>query len=121
MCHRIGRPPISIIGVGWNSVAPRSRVPNPPHSTTTFMYRVLAALRIFRDLHGPQVSYPTRGQGRKNYESHQDAGIGGVKRTRSARQLANLANRRPRREITLRRLPSLPVRTAREPQPAWER
>src|ERR1051326_8225917 len=37
MCHRIGRPPISTIGFGRNSVSSRKRVPAPPHSTTTFI------------------------------------------------------------------------------------
>ena len=35
MCHRSGRPPISTIGLGRNSVSSRMRVPRPPHSMTT--------------------------------------------------------------------------------------
>src|SRR6185503_5886076 len=37
MCHRIGRPPISTIGLGRNSVSSRNRVPSPPHRMTTFI------------------------------------------------------------------------------------
>src|SRR5689334_10176007 len=37
MCHRIGRPPISTIGFGRNSVSSRNRVPSPPHRMTTFI------------------------------------------------------------------------------------
>src|SRR5208282_4504403 len=36
MCHRIGRPPISTMGLGRYSVSSRKRVPSPPHSITTF-------------------------------------------------------------------------------------
>src|ERR1700687_1299358 len=43
MCHRMGRPPISTIGLGRNSVSSRRRVPNPPHRTTTFISGFLAA------------------------------------------------------------------------------
>src|SRR6266478_866769 len=38
MCQRMGRPPISTIGLGRNSVSSRRRVPNPPHRTTTFIF-----------------------------------------------------------------------------------
>ena len=37
MCQRIGRPPISTIGLGRNSVSSRRRVPNPPARITAFM------------------------------------------------------------------------------------
>src|SRR5208283_771804 len=77
MCHRIGRPPISTIGLGRNSVSSRRRVPNPPHRTTTFIVWVpgnaAAAWHcsvVCGNYTGPQVSYPTRDQGRQNYESH---------------------------------------------------
>ena len=36
MCQRIGRPPISTIGLGRNSVSSRRRVPSPPQRMTTF-------------------------------------------------------------------------------------
>ena len=36
MCQRIGRPPISTIGFGRNSVSSRKRVPSPPQRMTTF-------------------------------------------------------------------------------------
>src|ERR1035438_8113130 len=36
ICHRIGRPPISTMGLGRYSVSSRKRVPRPPHSITTF-------------------------------------------------------------------------------------
>src|ERR1017187_475768 len=36
MCHRMGRPPTSTMGLGRNSVSSRSRVPKPPHRITTF-------------------------------------------------------------------------------------
>src|SRR5258708_9164423 len=37
MCQRIGRPPISTMGLGRNSVSSRRRVPNPLQRTTTFI------------------------------------------------------------------------------------
>src|SRR5271170_2367529 len=37
MCHRIGRPPISTIGLGLTSVSSTSRVPSPPAKITTFI------------------------------------------------------------------------------------
>src|SRR5260370_24229172 len=37
MCQRIGRPPISTMGLGRNSVSSRRRVPNPRQRTTTFI------------------------------------------------------------------------------------
>src|SRR5882762_2574683 len=43
MCQRMGRPPISTIGLGRNSVSSRRRVPNPPQRTTTFISGFLAA------------------------------------------------------------------------------
>src|SRR6266702_6997045 len=42
MCQRSGRPPTSIIGLGRNYVSSRSRVPRPPHKTTTFMRSKIA-------------------------------------------------------------------------------
>ena len=38
MCHRIGLPPISIIGLGRTSVSSENRVPRPPASNTAFIY-----------------------------------------------------------------------------------
>src|ERR1700730_18607934 len=37
MCQRIGRPPISTMGLGLTSVSSDNLVPNPPASRTTFM------------------------------------------------------------------------------------
>src|SRR6478672_723490 len=37
ICHRIGRPPISTIGLGLIVVSSEMRVPNPPARMTTFM------------------------------------------------------------------------------------
>src|SRR5271157_802918 len=37
ICHSIGRPPISTIGLGLYSVSSRSRVPSPPARITTFI------------------------------------------------------------------------------------
>ena len=37
MCHRIGRPPISIIGLGLRCVSSEMRVPKPPANKTHFM------------------------------------------------------------------------------------
>src|SRR6266852_3309728 len=37
MSQRIGRPPISTMGLGRNSVSSRRRVPNPLQRTTTFI------------------------------------------------------------------------------------
>src|SRR4051794_11018243 len=36
MCHSIGRPPISTIGLGRTVVSSESRVPSPPAKMTTF-------------------------------------------------------------------------------------
>src|SRR5271168_230137 len=36
MCHRIGRPPISTMGLGLSSVSSARRVPNPPASIAIF-------------------------------------------------------------------------------------
>src|SRR5580704_12735467 len=37
MCHRIGRPPIGIIGLGMSSATSRMRVPCPPQRITICM------------------------------------------------------------------------------------
>src|SRR4051812_34816487 len=37
MCHRIGRPPISTMGLGRTAVSSESRVPIPPASITAFI------------------------------------------------------------------------------------
>src|ERR1700728_1444701 len=37
MCHRIGRPPISTIGLGRVTVSSLSRVPSPPANMTAFI------------------------------------------------------------------------------------
>src|SRR6202035_2767937 len=37
MCHRIGRPPISTIGLGRETVSSLSRVPSPPANMTAFI------------------------------------------------------------------------------------
>src|SRR5215212_3887927 len=39
MCHRIGRPPISTIGFGFEIVSSESRLPTPPARMATFMLR----------------------------------------------------------------------------------
>src|SRR5262245_29577829 len=39
MCHMIGRPPISTIGLGLTSVSSASRVPDPPAKMATFIRR----------------------------------------------------------------------------------
>src|SRR3990172_11820372 len=36
MCHRIGRPPISTMGLGREAVSSDRRVPSPPARMTTF-------------------------------------------------------------------------------------
>ncbi len=41
MCHRIGRPPISTIGLGLRWVSSLRRVPNPPARMTHFMLSAL--------------------------------------------------------------------------------
>lgn len=38
MCHRIGRPPISTIGLGREPVSSARRVPSPPANKRTFIY-----------------------------------------------------------------------------------
>ena len=52
MCQRIGRPPISTIGLGRNSVSSRMRVPWPPQSITTFGLTAVIGQSIGR---GPVV------------------------------------------------------------------
>ena len=37
ICHKMGMPPISIIGLGLYSDSSEIRVPKPPASNTTFM------------------------------------------------------------------------------------
>src|SRR5690606_11195463 len=44
MCHRIGRPPISTIGLGLMAVSSERRVPNPPASMTTFIASSIPAV-----------------------------------------------------------------------------
>jgi hypothetical protein len=38
MCHRIGRPPMSIMGLGRDPVSSAIRVPRPPARITHFIY-----------------------------------------------------------------------------------
>src|SRR6185437_8484295 len=45
MCQRIGRPPISTIGLGRNSVSSRSRVPFPPQRMTAFIVSLSFVVR----------------------------------------------------------------------------
>ena len=42
ICQRIGFPPISIIGLGFNMLSSDILVPNPPASITTFINTFLA-------------------------------------------------------------------------------
>ena len=37
MCHKMGRPPISIIGLGFRWVSSEIRVPRPPARITAFI------------------------------------------------------------------------------------
>src|ERR1022692_1847359 len=83
MCHRMGRPPISTIGLGRNSVSSRRRVPKPPHRTTTFIsgflppacHKPTSCLSgnywAWVNECGPQFSYPTRRRRWQDYGSHQ--------------------------------------------------
>src|SRR6266436_5310258 len=41
MCHRIGLPPISTIGLGRKRVSSDKRVPNPPAKMTAFIRSLL--------------------------------------------------------------------------------
>src|SRR5208282_548498 len=55
ICQRMGRPPISTMGLGRYSVSSRKRVPSPPHSITTFTRfsweaLVLVPMLVFRIL-----------------------------------------------------------------------
>src|SRR5882672_132677 len=43
MCHRIGRPPISIMGLGRTCVSSLIRVPIPPARMTAFMNDAVAS------------------------------------------------------------------------------
>src|ERR1035437_2493105 len=45
MCHRIGRSPISTMGLGLEAVSSDSRVPRPPARMTTFTTRPLLLMR----------------------------------------------------------------------------
>ena len=47
MCQRIGRPPISTIGLGRNSVSSRNRVPNPPAKITAFIVLVPSTATVY--------------------------------------------------------------------------
>src|ERR1035438_6975535 len=38
MCHKIGRLPISAIGLGRTSLTSRKRMPRPPHRIATFIF-----------------------------------------------------------------------------------
>ena len=40
MCHRIGRPPISTMGLGFKTVSSARREPNPPANITAFIFRL---------------------------------------------------------------------------------
>jgi hypothetical protein len=52
MCHRIGMPPISTIGLGRISVSSANRVPNPPARIPTFMLSPLSqAPHLISDFH----------------------------------------------------------------------
>src|ERR1700690_1165804 len=57
MCQRIGRPPISTMGLGRYSVSSRTRGPSPPHSITTFTRLSWQALVL---------ASPGKGPGRKH-------------------------------------------------------
>ena len=46
MCQRIGRPPISTIGLGRVSVSSVNRVPRPPARITTFIRTYAAEPRL---------------------------------------------------------------------------
>src|SRR5208282_1094104 len=51
ICQRIGRPPISTMGLGRYSVSSRKRVPSPPHSITTFTrFSWQALVLVYRNL-----------------------------------------------------------------------
>src|SRR5215472_15842941 len=58
MCQRTGRPPISTIGLGRNSVSSRRRVPRPPHRITTFT--AVSLLMDSSDELVPETGFPTR-------------------------------------------------------------
>src|SRR5215468_5936047 len=45
ICHRIGLPPISTIGLGRKAVSSERRVPNPPAKITTFIGSLLLRCR----------------------------------------------------------------------------
>src|SRR6185503_12099876 len=69
MCQRIGRPPISTIGLGRSSVSSVSRVPCPPARMTTFMRYLLQLLRTrFVELvHLSSLTMAVRDQGLAPY------------------------------------------------------
>src|SRR5215471_13244597 len=51
-CHRIGRPPMGIIGLGTSSATSRMRVPLPPHRITTCILAPPLARTGRRSPHG---------------------------------------------------------------------
>src|SRR5690606_33100470 len=50
MCQRIGRPPISIMGLGRSWLSSEIRVPSPPASITTFVILAPPASQCFAKL-----------------------------------------------------------------------
>src|SRR5487761_893731 len=63
MCHRIGLPPISTIGLGRTGVSSLSREPKPPARITAFTRRVYSSASMEADVAEPQ-SYGQFGEDR---------------------------------------------------------
>ena len=58
MCHKIGRPPISTIGFGFDVVSSLRRVPKPPANITAFIAEGVLVLRKKKtEYENPQNSW----------------------------------------------------------------
>src|ERR1700747_1525407 len=51
ICQRIGRPPISTIGLGFNCVSSERRLPTPPARMATLIFIMLGSSMVWAILH----------------------------------------------------------------------
>src|SRR5262245_19221085 len=78
MCQRIGRPPISTIGLGLMSVSSAIREPIPPASMATFIVATPDAKLLRRSEHSPSCASPA-----DKYPSASDNSVGRYSATRT--------------------------------------
>src|SRR5208282_1289157 len=97
ICQRIGRPPISTMGLGRYSVSSRKRVPSPPHSITTFTKFSWQALAAGSSASFPNfIVYSDLRQGRTLHAYHGQHGanfklLGQIFRSQVARIVFSMA------------------------------